>query len=137
MKPQLGVALLLAFLVACGTQQSGAPPVTDPIEVELDIYSGMPNPTWVLSATDSTELRRRIDALPTTKAAAPAENLGYRGFLVRLAEGAEPARVRQVVRLADKSVRDAGDRGLERWLLGTGRGKVPADVIAVVEKELG
>lgn len=131
----LVAAVLLVSLLACG--QGGEPAVADRVEVELDVYSGRPNPTWVLSAEDSAELRRRIDALPATTGSAPAGNLGYRGFLCRLAEGAAPARVRQVVALPDGSTRDAAGRALERWLLDTGRPRLSADVIAVVEQELG
>ncbi|WP_238413206.1 hypothetical protein [Saccharothrix deserti] len=131
------VAALLVASAACDGRQTGEPAVTDPIEVELDIFSGMPNPTWVLSDADSAELRRRIDESAATTGSAPSGNLGYRGFLVQLTEGAQPARVRQVVQLPDGSAREAGDRELERWLLDTGRDRLPSDVVAAVEQDLG
>lgn len=132
---RLLVAALLVSLLACG--QRGEPAVSDRVEVELDVYSGRPNPTWVLSDEDSAELRRRIEALPPTTGSAPTGNLGYRGFLVRLTEGAEPARIRQIVLLPDGSARDAAGRALERWLLDTGRGRLSPEVIAAVEQDLG
>ncbi|AUI59138.1 hypothetical protein [Amycolatopsis sp. BJA-103] len=58
------------------------------LEVELDIFSGMPNPTWTLSEREERELIERISADPAqvSPAVTPDEqfSLGYRGLLVRL-----------------------------------------------------
>ncbi|MFZ4656575.1 MAG: hypothetical protein ACOYNY_06170 [Caldilineaceae bacterium] len=54
------------------------------LRVELDIYSGMPNPTWTLTDPEEQELLDRIVAQPTlmrSADSAPAV-LGYRGFFV-------------------------------------------------------
>jgi hypothetical protein len=57
------------------------------LEVELDIFSGMPNPTWILSEKEEKELLDRITSEPTQ--ISPVHtldeqfSLGYRGLIVR------------------------------------------------------
>lgn len=57
------------------------------LEVELDIFSGRPNPTWILSEKDEQELLDRVIAEPEqlSPVDSPDElfGLGYRGFIVR------------------------------------------------------
>ncbi|MFI7419574.1 hypothetical protein [Nonomuraea sp. NPDC049684] len=58
------------------------------LEVELDIFSGMPNPTWTLTYEEEGELTERIRAVPQQVSplhtSGEAFGLGYRGFIVRL-----------------------------------------------------
>lgn len=54
------------------------------LRVELDIFSGMPNPTWVLTEQEEQELLDRIIAQPNlmrSPDSAP-DLLGYRGMLI-------------------------------------------------------
>src|SRR5262245_53930884 len=57
------------------------------LEVELDIFSGMPNPVWILSEREERELYDRLTAEPSQVSPAYAADeqfsLGYRGFIVR------------------------------------------------------
>ena len=57
------------------------------LEVELDVFSGMPNPTWVLSKRQEATLTELLGAEPAQMSpiTAPDEpfGLGYRGLLVR------------------------------------------------------
>ena len=49
--------------------------------IEMDIFSGRPNPVWTLTADEGAALARLVAHLPP--AAAPAQvDLGYRGFVV-------------------------------------------------------
>lgn len=49
--------------------------------IEVDIFSGLPNPTWVLSATDSLKLHQLQDSLKACCETPPIlPGLGYRGF---------------------------------------------------------
>lgn len=57
------------------------------IAVELDVFSGRPNPGWVLENKDAEELNRLLQNLPARKTSAPAEGLGYRGFIVTIHDG--------------------------------------------------
>lgn len=92
--------------------------------VELDIYSGRPNPTWSLNPSDANYLS---DALSTASPLASTRNLsmplGYRGVLVTI----ERENTTRVFRIVD-GVIEASDarsetqlsdpnRSLERWLL--------------------
>jgi hypothetical protein len=112
-------------------------------EVELDIFSGMPNPTWVLTPAEEESLARRLAVLPPTSPSEPSGRLGYRGLIVKPANGTETP----LIRVQSGSVhitegettihaRDEG-RELERWLIETGRPHVPENVFGVVEREVG
>jgi hypothetical protein len=111
-------------------------------EVELDIFSGMPNPTWVLTAVEAESLARRLAALPRTSASEPSGRLGYRGLVAKVTHGAET----RLIRVQSGSVyiaegeatihaRDEG-RELERWLIETGRPQLTEPVIEIVEREV-
>ncbi len=54
------------------------------LSVELDIFSGMPNPTWVLSEKEEAQLVDRVMADKSLMLPLPADTggLGYRGFIV-------------------------------------------------------
>ncbi len=55
------------------------------LEVELDIFSGMPNPTWLLSRRDEGALYELLRAEPKQISSVPDRRLGlgYRGMIVR------------------------------------------------------
>jgi hypothetical protein len=63
------------------------------LEVELDIFSAMPNPRWVLSEREERELVSRIEAEPAqmSPVATTEEqfSLGYRGLIVRMIKSGE------------------------------------------------
>jgi hypothetical protein len=57
------------------------------LEVELDIFSGMPNPTWTLTPQEESELVDLVRAAPEQISPVATEDekfgLGYRGFIIR------------------------------------------------------
>ena len=112
-----------------------------PVEVELDIFSGLPNPTWVLNQEQEAELLSRLHALqPTPEKYIPEPPpLGYRGFIVLSPAGpnsSEPVKVYGgVVQRAGGEYRDPR-RALEKWLLGTARSAIEANLKVAVSKEL-
>lgn len=57
------------------------------LEIELDIFSGMPNPTWILSERQEGELYELLSAEPKQISSATRISkrlgLGYRGLIVR------------------------------------------------------
>jgi hypothetical protein len=57
------------------------------LEIELDIFSGLPNPTWILPAKEEAALYERLTADPRQISrevfAGMRVGLGYRGLLVR------------------------------------------------------
>lgn len=111
-------------------------------EVELDIFSGMPNPTWVLTPAEEESLERRLAALPRTSPSEPSGRLGYRGLIVKAADDPDtrPIRVHSgTVHITEGETtihgRDEG-RELERWLIETGRPHLPENVLEIVDREM-
>lgn len=144
-KPLLGIGALLLAISTAACSSSGNAPATasEPrATVELDVYSGRPNPTWDLSGSDSRALKAMLEALPAGPPAMPADALGYRGFLVRFpGEAASPGiKVRKgvVQRGTGASAKFFGDRGgrIETWLLNTGKPILSSETYEYVQKEL-
>jgi hypothetical protein len=55
--------------------------------VELDLFSGRPNPTWELDDLEARQLQRLIEIPPPTHLPPPeSPGLGYRGFQVSLGD---------------------------------------------------
>lgn len=111
-------------------------------QVELDIFSGMPNPTWTLSNADADAFVRQIAALTRSPAQALAGNLGYRGFIVQCVQdgGAQVVRVQAGVVQIDEGAERAFARDpmrtLERWLLETGKTHIKPEIYDVAERTL-
>src|SRR5947209_5984208 len=57
------------------------------LEVALDVFSGMPNPTWILSEHQEATLYELLSTEPTQVSPVATSNkrfgLGYRGLIVR------------------------------------------------------
>lgn len=113
--------------------------VPQSVQVELEVYSGRPNPSWALRADQAAEYRRRLDALPAAAAAPHADDaLGYRGL--RVTDGAAEVRVARggvtARRGAEtRALRDEG-RAFERWLVETGRGALDPALYEYVAGEV-
>src|SRR5262245_49044670 len=88
----LGCVLATLMLIGCTRTQTkaieGAATMAISAEVELDVFSGRPNPVWTLSNADTAELERRLSALTKTSATTLFDGLGYRGLIVRLGKDA-------------------------------------------------
>jgi hypothetical protein len=110
-------------------------------EVELDIFSGMPNPTWMLTDAETASFVKQLDELPRTSARELSANLGYRGFNVKCAHGAAT----QLIRIQNGTVQISDDiasvyandtgRELESWLLGTAKRHLKYELFKIVERE--
>ena len=106
------------------------------MQVEIDVYSGRPNPVWELDAVQSAELAAKLQALPAAGAGALPDGLGYRGLRLRpqTSGTAVPAAAglieigagRVHMTRADGTTRQLADpgRALERWLIDTARGRI-------------
>lgn len=113
------------------------------MQVELNIYSGRPNPGWRLSPEQVAELGSRLAALPLAHDAVLPEPLGYRGLTLTGGAGAA-SRIDigsgvVLLQRADGSTEHRSDhqRSLERWLLGTAKGQVDDELWQMVMNELG
>ena len=106
-------------------------------DVEIDMFSGLPNPTWTLSDTQTASLLEMVAGLPQTESDAHSDNLGYRGMIVRLRDAAVRELVVHNGVVAVNGTRRAdSDRRVERWLLETGRSFVDQSVYDIVKGEL-
>jgi hypothetical protein len=101
------------------------------VDVELDLFSGRPNPRWTLAGHRVDEIRERGRGL------APGESreipgLGYRGFV--LAADRDGDRVRAFegmirVERGDLTEILRDDHGLEEWLVAQARDLGFGDVL--------
>jgi hypothetical protein len=110
--------------------------------VELNVFSGRPNPRWPLTAEQEAELVRALFKLPSaTHAVSSPKILGYRGIIVSNGEEGGGRKVILVyhesilVQRGDRSqaFTDA-NRSVENWLLDTARG-VSESLIARIRSE--
>ena len=111
-------------------------------EVEFDIFSGMPNPTWILTGAEADTFAKLVAALPQTSARELSGNLGYRGFIVECAQGPNT----QLIRVQKSTVQISEgvtnvyaydkDRKLERWLLNTGKPHLDDELFQMAERAL-
>jgi hypothetical protein len=126
------VRLTLAIMVLAGVAVSGcggrAPSAesTAFLEVELDVFSGRPNPRWVVPEVERDSLLNMIASLSKAPGPMPATGLGYRGFilrdgsreilvfrqLVRVRRGSDEEIYRDTVGLEQRLAHDAEGRGI-------------------------
>lgn len=124
------------------SKRSEERPSPDAATVEVDLYSGRPNPAWSLTPEEVAQLVRRVDGLAPADEAEPPGRLGYRGLRFQLyAQGQEIASGESFdghLRFQDSAgSRHLADRGgeVERWLLETGEGKIEPQVYQASRNE--
>lgn len=142
--------LLLAALATCSAQDgagdrsspSASETVAEMANIELDIFSGRPNPTWELSREQTRELREKLARLPKAQAGAMPDHLGYRGVIVTWpgTGGDETLRLYGGLAVQESeggstSRQDEGRR-LERWLVQSGASHLDPGLYENVIKEL-
>jgi hypothetical protein len=114
-----------------------------PAQVELDVYSGMPNPTWTLTDAECLAFREQLAGLPRMEAGNLRGTLGYRGLIVQLHPGTNSEFVRvsggmiEITRGVEKRYAVDAARKVERWLLDTGRPSLPGDLFELAQRDLG
>lgn len=159
---KLGSLLVIAsfgvLLVGCQplaqppkSSGQGEIPLEDPsgdtavTQVELDIFSGLPNPEWPMSEDESQIFNEMLEACPEIYQTEMSEDLGYRGFVVhtkQLPNSTELAAIR--IRDGVVSVSKGGvesycqdvDKKIETWLLEQSRQFVDKDLQDIVEASL-
>lgn len=115
------------------------------MQIELDVFSGRPNPRWEMSGTQAEFLRRLRSLKVSPAGASTGDGLGYRGFVVRPnggpVDGFDEVRLYKgsaVVRQGDRSETFSDpERSLERWLLDLARGHVDEEVLEYIRSEMG
>lgn len=108
------------------------------MRVELDVFSGKPNPTWQLSTEEVAELASRLRSMPLAREPFVEGALGYRGFVITNGEEpiGLPAQIRVfkgvVVTTDERSTKQYQDvNGIEPWLLEQARKRGYGDIIDV------
>ncbi|NJP08080.1 MAG: hypothetical protein HC866_00235 [Leptolyngbyaceae cyanobacterium RU_5_1] len=103
------------------------------MQVELDVFSGRPNPQWELTSQEAKEFVSRLEALPQHQGKSSVnEGLGYRGLIVTKPneniEGYNEILISNglvVAKQNDQSKQFTDqNRRLERWLFQTGKGQL-------------
>lgn len=109
------------------------------MRVELDIFSGRPNPVWKLDSAQEAECRRRIAELRLSSAKVAVPGLGYRGVVVHDQGGALRFYRGHVLPGLDADTARWSSPGceLEKWLVETGRTVVEPTVYELVRREIG
>lgn len=111
------------------------------VQVELDIFSGMPNPTWALTNAQVATFIKHLAALPPSSPTELSGNLGYRGFIVQVMQeaGTQLIHIQNGTVHISKGIKDiyARDEGrkLEQWLLSTGKLHLKSEILQIVERE--
>jgi len=115
------------------------------VEVELDAFSGRPNPRWMLTEAQAMEFLALLRKLSPAQVGLPTSSgLGYRGFILRANGGAlgpyEEVRINRGIVFARRG--DAEEtladpqRNLERWLVASARGHIDEPVLKHVQNEI-
>jgi len=110
-------------------------------EVELDIFSGMPNPMWSLTNDMADNFLEQLAALPLTSARELSGNLGYRGFIVECTQGDSKRLIRVqngIVQISEGETNvyaSDNNRELEHWVLNTGRPHLKDEIYQIAERE--
>ncbi len=118
-------------------------PAVPTAQVELDVFSGLPNPVWTLSDAEAQTFRQMVAALSTTAAQAYPARLGYRALIVILPEASGGEVIWRV--WDDVAQKTSGatttyyadpDHALESWLLQSGQPHLPADLFTTVQADI-
>jgi hypothetical protein len=136
-EPNIGRCACHRFGYRPSTSTSARKESVKNMKVEIDIYSGRPNPSWDLTAPEVSELQVRLKALPAIATAIRPESLGYRGLRAAARSDAASPSSEQIVSIelgngVVNLLRRNGlvehfvdtDRSVECWLLSTARGRV-------------
>jgi hypothetical protein len=89
------------------------------VDVELDVFSGRPNPRWTLAGSRVDELRETVRDL-TSGEPRDIPGLGYRGFVLTADRNRDRVRAFQRTIRVERGARAEilrDDRGLEELLL--------------------
>ncbi len=132
----------MAATEGVATSTPFVPPELTP-QVELDTFSGRPNPSWPLSAAETEAFRQKVATLSPAPAQTYPHRLGYRGLIVRLPEASGFAViwsawdvVAQMTNGATTAYFSDPDHALQSWLLQTGQPYLPADLFATVQADM-
>jgi hypothetical protein len=115
------------------------------LQIELDAFSGRPNPRWEPTGDQTANFLARFHALkPSPGSHAPPDSLGYRGFVVTANGGTvggyDEVRIYRGLVFARRGDRAEtfidSERALENWLFDSLQGHVPESVLQYIKSEI-
>lgn len=150
MKPQIFLLLGLVFVfevptktIACDSSAMDTAIRVTSTQVELDIFSGREAPNWSLSAAEVKALLQMMSRLPSTAPTEFRDNLGYRGFTVKLP--ASLSGITSSIKVFEGIIRYQTDnqikfftdseRQVERWLLLNSKPHIPLELYTILQRE--
>ena len=104
-------------------------------KIELDIFSGRPNPVWELSGPETHHFISVLNKFVPQLGPIPELSLGYRGF-TSLA-GVQTWRIFRGLFIVDTRLYGSIAPTLEEWLLDTGKATLDPSVYQLARTELG
>ena len=136
------VALVLlsgSLLSAESSTTKEVPVMAKQVSVELSIFSGLPDPQWLLSSTEAQQFYAILSSLPRLGQTPPATpSLGFRGVIIRNeADSSYVIYKGYVWSLAagTATVQQDTDQVLRAWLLKTSQAHLPTDLYELLVKE--
>lgn len=134
---------LIGSWVGCSQQPESLTPMNgdNPVNVQLDITSGMPPPTWQLSEAQRSAFFRMLEQLTPVEPQQAFDNLGNRGFVATTTNPTRTIRIQQgfVWITADSYERVFLDNNndLERLLLTSGQSVLEPGLYTMLENGIG
>jgi hypothetical protein len=131
------ITILVFFSSQPGDKQSKA----SRMQIELDVFSGRPNPTWALSDQEGKEFLAKFKALTASDSHKPHyDGLGYRGFKVTEFQDYDKVTVLEGIveaRRGEKTYRWRDqEKTLEKYLLKLAKDHVDEGIYKVVESSI-
>lgn len=131
--------VFLCFLLSLSLVQAE----DNKVEVTLQIFSGMPNPSWELSADQLAAFEGMVKSIKRTTLIQPPGmfgSLGYRGFVVTYHNNKKSEQLyihsRIVKRGAFQLNLVAENQDLENWLLSTSIRAIDKELFSYVESKI-
>jgi hypothetical protein len=129
--------LVLLFSPPLGDQQSKG----GRMQIELDVFSGRPNPTWALNDEEAKEFLSKFKLLTVSDSDKPLyDGLGYRGFKATGFQDYDAVRVWNGIVEATRGEKTSrwNDRGksLEKYLLRIAKDHIDEGIYKVVESAI-
>ena len=113
--------------------------------VEVDIFSGLPNPVWIMNSDQVTTFMNKLKTCMPTAPTEMFDGLGYRGFLVTVANPTGASKQftaaihNGIVKLTSNGADQPSyfidtDRSIERWLLDESRTHLDSELQSMIEE---
>jgi len=94
---QLLLTGLFFCLLSCGNNNQTHTGTMQISKIEIDVFSGRPNPAWVPTASDQQLLEQHISNTTSISCGPAPDTLGYKGFILTISS--HEAAVTQKVRV--------------------------------------